>query len=132
VHRKQIYETVRIEVTDPNGADFTGFVQFFHRPPRSINITVGLVDEIKVEVIQPQLVHGALEGSFGTFIAGVLHPKLGCNKQLFAINSALLDGLSHGLLVPVGGGGIEQAVSGLDGIDNSRRLVRLGVRTRRA
>lgn len=50
----QVHQPVRLEVADADGSDPAFPVQFLHRPPGAIDIAVGLVDQIQIQVIQLQ------------------------------------------------------------------------------
>ncbi|MNJ72243.1 hypothetical protein D3C77_688710 [compost metagenome] len=52
VKRHQIREAVGMKITDPNRADFVGSKQLFHCTPRAMNVTVGLVNQIQINVIK--------------------------------------------------------------------------------
>ena len=49
---------------------------------------------------------------------GVLQPQLGGYKQRFTLHTALLKGIAHLGFILIGGGGINQTIAGLNGIDN--------------
>src|SRR6185503_13911967 len=57
-----------------------------------------------------------LERPPGAFIAGILNPELGGYEQLAARHTTCLDPTPHGLLVEIGGRGVYQSITNLDGI----------------
>ena len=111
----QVGEPFRVEVAHANGANFACLVQLFHGAPGAVVVAKGLVDEIQVQIIQPQLVQGGLERLLGVFIAGVLNPQLGGDEQLLPGDARLAQGCAYGFLVEIGGGGAEifQSLIGL-------------------
>jgi hypothetical protein len=72
--KHKIHDSVWIEIADADGPNPSGKVQFLHRPPSPVNVSVGLVDEIKVKIVELQLVQRSFEGDLGSFITGVLDP----------------------------------------------------------
>jgi hypothetical protein len=76
------------------------------------------VDQVQVEVVQADALQRRVEGPCGVLLAGVLKPQLGGDEQLLAGNAALGDSAANGLLVAVGGGGVEQPVPGGEGVDD--------------
>lgn len=61
VVQEQVLETFAGETRNPDGTNPTFLVKPFHRPPGSIIIAIGLVNQIKVEIIQSQLLHGQVK-----------------------------------------------------------------------
>ena len=57
VMNDEIHYTVWMKVADPDRS-YTAFtIQLFHRPPRAINVTVGLMDKIEVEIVKLKAFH---------------------------------------------------------------------------
>ena len=52
VMNDEIHYAVRIKVADPDRSDTALTIQLFHRTPRAVNVTVGLMDKIKVEIVE--------------------------------------------------------------------------------
>jgi hypothetical protein len=52
----QVHDAVRLKVGNANGFDLALLVQFFHRAPFAIYITIGLMDKIQVNIIQLQAI----------------------------------------------------------------------------
>ncbi len=74
------------------------------------------MDQVQIDVVQPQLLHRGLNGLLGTLVAGVLNPQLGGNEQFLPGHTALGDGLAHGLLIHIGCCRVDEAVAGGDGV----------------
>jgi hypothetical protein len=70
------------------------------------------VDQVKVDVVQAEPLQRRLERLAGLALAVVLDPELGGHEQLVAGNAAGGDRAADGLLVAVGGGGVQRAVAG--------------------
>ena len=112
----QVGQPVGVEVAHADGPDLPGLVQLLHGPPRAVVVVHGLVDQIQVQVVQPQLFHGSLEGFLGALIPGVLNPELGCDEQLLPGDSAPPNGGAHRFLVEIGGGGVDETVAHREGV----------------
>ncbi len=112
----EVHDAVRIEVADAEGTDAAGAVQLLHRPPGAVDVSVGLVDQVEVQIVELQLVHRALERGLCALIAGVLHPELGGNEDLAPVDPAVPDRRADRLLVAIGRGGVEQAVADVESV----------------
>ena len=53
----QIYQAGFIKVADSNGPDDPIPVHFFHRPPCAVVIAKWLMDQVEVQMLQPQPFH---------------------------------------------------------------------------
>jgi hypothetical protein len=91
-------------------------VQLLHRPPGAVVVAEGLVDQVQVQPVQAEPLQGPVERPAGVVLAGVGDPQLGGDEQLPARDAAGLDGPADGLLVDVGGGGVDVPVAGGEGI----------------
>jgi hypothetical protein len=74
------------------------------------------VDQVQVEVVEPEPGQRLLEGSLGAVLAAVLDPQLGGDEQLLPRDAAGGDGPADGLLVLVALGGVEVAVADGEGV----------------
>ena len=54
VEGDKVGQSVRMEVTDANGANFACLLQFFHGTPGTMDITVRLVNQVQVNVVKLQ------------------------------------------------------------------------------
>lgn len=72
----QIYQAGFIKVADSNGPDDPIPVHFFHRPPCAVVIAKWLMDQVEVQILQPQPFHRRFSSHFSTFVTGVLYPEL--------------------------------------------------------
>ena len=118
----EILEDLLVEVSNTNGSDLAhplqagnGFKGLHVQPalwPRP-------VDEVQVQVIQLQLLHGFLEGLFRLLRAVVGVPDLGGDKQVLAADIARVNGLvqrsTQGPLVLVQRRRIKVAVAQVNG-----------------
>ena len=96
------------EVRDPNGPDPPLLVQFGHGPP---GLTVDVlpvvkpvgrgrpVDEVEVQIVQPQLLHGPVKGPQSTLIPPVCVPDLAGHKDRLPGQAAGPDRLAHTSLI---------------------------------
>lgn len=74
IMKHKIHDSVGIEIADANSPNRSGKVQFLHGSPSPVNVSIRLVDEIEVKIIELQFVQRSLEGELGSFITGVLDP----------------------------------------------------------
>ena len=52
VMNDEIHDAVRMKVADPDSSYTALTIQLFHRTPRTVNVTVGLMDKIKIEIVE--------------------------------------------------------------------------------
>src|SRR3954447_3157934 len=86
-----------------------------HCAPLAVVVTQRLVDQVQVDVVQPEPLQRGVEGAPGV-LARCLDPQLGGDKELFARDAAGGDGAADGVLVGVGGGGVDVPVAGGQGV----------------
>ena len=108
----EVDEPVGVEVRHADGLGQALAVDLLHRPPGAVVVAEGLVDEVQVDVVEAEPLERRLERTPGVALAGVLDPELGGDEQLVARDAAGGDGAADGLLVLVGGGGVQRAVAG--------------------
>ena len=53
----EIHYAVRMKVAESDRSDTAFTIQIFHRTPRTVNVTVGLMDKIKVEIVELKAFH---------------------------------------------------------------------------
>jgi hypothetical protein len=70
------------------------------------------VDEVQVDVVEPEALERRLERPPGLALADVLDPEFRGDEQLVARDAAGGDRAPDGLLVLVGRGGVDGAVAG--------------------
>ena len=90
-----------VEVTQADGADPAFLVQLFHRSPGAVHIPKGLVDQVKIQSFELQAVHRSFKRLSGDFIAGILNPQLGGDKQFFSRHAASLNGSADRLFIAI-------------------------------
>lgn len=73
------------------------------------------MDQIQIDVLEPQALKASVEGVERLIVAVVIVPQLGGHEHLAAVELAARDGLADSLLVPVGGSGVDRAVTHLEG-----------------
>ena len=103
-------------VAHANGVEFPGGFGLLRGLPGAGDVAVGLVNQIEVDVPQAQFVQGGLNACLGGPIAVVLKPEFAGDENLFPGDAALPHGLPHFGLVEVGGGGVNVAVTDLQGL----------------
>jgi hypothetical protein len=92
-----------------------------------MHVAVGLVDQVEVEIVQLQALQRLVDGVTGALVSRVLDPQLGSDEQVLALNTAVPDALADRLFVHVRGRGVDQAVAGLDCVDDGAlALLRIG------
>ena len=111
----EIDEPVGVEVGDTDRPGEAVGVELLHRPPEAVVVAERLVDQVEVDVVEAEPLEGPLEGGLGVGLAGVLDPQLGRDEQLVARDAAAAHGPADRLLVPVGGGGVDEPVADLEG-----------------
>ena len=114
----QIDEPVGIEVRDTDGACEPLLVQLLHRPPRAVVVAERLVDQIQVEVVNPELLKRSLERTSRLLLALMLNPELRRDEQLLARDAARLDPATDGFLVAVRRSRVERLVPGGNRLDD--------------
>ena len=77
------------------------------------------MDQIEVDIIQPQPLHRVLEPPLRSFITGIRDPQLGGHEQLLTGNAAAPDGTSNSFFIFVGTGRVDQAIAALNCLQNS-------------
>jgi hypothetical protein len=108
----EVHEPVRVEVRDADGLDHALFAEGTHGAPGAVVVTVGLVDQVQVEVVEAQTLQRGAERLLSVLLPSVLHPQLGGDEQLPAGGAAGSDGAADRFLVAIGGGGVKVAVDG--------------------
>ncbi len=113
----QVQQPVGVEVGDADRPRQALPVGLLHRAPLAVDVAVGLVHQVQVDVVESELGQGCLQGAAGVVLGGgVLDPELGGDEQVLAGDAAVLDRVADGVLVAVGGGGVQQPVAGGEGI----------------
>lgn len=114
----QVGQTVGVEVAHANGFQLALPVGLFHSAVCANIVAHGLMDEIQVDIIQAKVAQRGFNGLFGTLVAGILHPKLGGDEQLFPRHATFLNCGAHSLFIHIGGCCVNQTVTGGDGIQH--------------
>lgn len=114
----EIDQAVRVEVRHADRPYPTLLVEVLHGAPRAVNVAVRLVDQVQVEVVEAEPPQRGVEGVTGGFLTGVLHPQFGRDEQFVSRDAARGDRPPDGLLVAVGGGGVQHSVAGGQGVEN--------------
>ena len=114
----QVRQTVRVEIADTDGFQFSFFISFLHRAVCSDIISHWLMDQIQVDVVHAQIFHGSFDGLLCSLIAGILYPQLGGNKQFLTWYTAFGDRRTHCLLVHISRSCVDQTVSAGNCIQN--------------
>jgi hypothetical protein len=73
------------------------------------------VDEIQIQVFESQLVHRNIKGLQRRLVAVLGVPQFRGNEQFFALDAAQANALAHALLVSIDGGGVDMAVTRVNG-----------------
>jgi hypothetical protein len=111
----EVDQPVGVEVRDPDGARGALRVEVLHGVPLTVDVAVRLVNQVEVDVVEPEALKRRLERAPGVVPGGaVLDPELGGDEQLVTRDAAGGDGSTEGLLVLVGGCGVEVAVADLE------------------
>jgi hypothetical protein len=62
------------EIADADGAQTAGAVGILHGAPRAVYVTVRLVNQVQVEIVELQAAQRLLDCPACSLVAGVLHP----------------------------------------------------------
>jgi hypothetical protein len=82
------------------------------------------VDQVGVHISEPEPFQAFVAGAQGVVVAVVVVPEFGGDEQIFTPHGRRPDGAADPFLVAVHGGGIDQAVAGLDApADDAHNLV---------
>ena len=119
VVQHEVHDAVGIEVADADRADFPCPVQFLHGPPGAVNVAIGLVDQVEVEIVELKLVQRTLERCLSAIVTRVLNPQLGRDEQFPAVDAAVPDARTDRLFVHVRSGRVEQPVADVDGVPHA-------------
>ncbi|SQI97998.1 Uncharacterised protein [Klebsiella oxytoca] len=76
------------------------------------------MNQIQVDVIKLQPIQRAFELGFSAFVIRILQPQFGRHKELVTGDTALFQRVPDLGFILVRRGGIDQAVSRIDGINN--------------
>ena len=79
--------------------------------PCARHVAVGLVEQVKVDIVHVKLTERRLNTGSGRFIAIVLNPELAGHKNVFSGNAAIPDSVAHFGFIEVGGSCVNVAVS---------------------
>src|SRR5690606_25001836 len=134
VHRRhdlvvddQIHDTVRLVVADADGTDAAIAKHSLHRTPGAVNVTERLMDQVEVEIVEPEALQGPLERGLRALLALVLDPQLGGDEDLLARDAAGPDRLADRFLVAIGRSRIYQPVTDRQRVRNAPlALLRVG------
>ena len=110
----QVYQPLRGEVAHPDGPDRALPVQPLHSPPGAVVVSEGLVNQVQVDVVQPQLLQGTVKGLERSIIPGVLHPQLGGDEPLIPGHPGTAERPANRRFIRCGG--VKQAVSSFQGL----------------
>jgi len=70
-----IHQPVWLKIANTDSAQFPATVGILHRTPRAVHVTVWLVNQVQVEVVQLQALKGVVDSLLAKLIAGVLYPQ---------------------------------------------------------
>ncbi|GEM_PF-100874 len=99
--QKKVLQAFIGETCHTDGTDKPFFIKLLADPPCSIIITVWLVQQIEVDILQTKFPHRKLKSTERIFNFIVLHPQFGGNEKLLAFNAAMPDGVSQLLFVEI-------------------------------
>ena len=94
VVQKQVLQPLIRETRYADGADTSLLVKPLHSPPCGVVISVGLVHQVEVEIVQSEFLHREVERTQRIVVLIVLYPQFGGYKKLFAFDTALPDGIA--------------------------------------
>ena len=111
---QNLLDLLHAEIGQSNGPDLALFVRFLHEPVSGHIVTGRLMDQQQVDVVRVQ----TLQRLFHSVRLLVKRrPQLGFQEDFFTLQTGLLHGPSHGPLVDVGVGGVDQTAAACKGAD---------------
>src|SRR6185369_9713073 len=111
----EIHDPVRLEIADADRTDFAFPTQLFHGPPGTVDIAVRLMDQIQIQIIQLQPGQRFIERLPGSFVARILDPELGGDKELMPGHAATPDRVADGFFIHVRRRRINRSIARLQG-----------------
>ena len=109
----EVAEPIGTEVRDADGLGQALAVDLLHRPPLAVIVAERLVDEVEIDVVQPELAQAALGAGPQVVGSQVLHPHLGRDPDLVAVDAGGREPAADLFLVLVHRGGVDVAVAGV-------------------
>lgn len=87
-------------------------VQILHRVPRAINIAIGLVDQIEIQILQLQALQRPFKRLLRAVVPGILNPELSGDEQIgFCHHTTAFDRLANGFFIPVSRRRVNQTIA---------------------
>ena len=114
-----VHHSVGIEIGDANSAELSGLIQVLQRPVGTIIIAKRLVQKHQIQIIRPQFSHGFQYGSLCLFIAIMLDPDLGRQKDFFPGNARFFNCIAYLFLIEIALGCIQSPVTCLQSVQNT-------------
>ena len=108
------------EVGNADRADLACAVKLDHRAPGlavdlipilKLNLVCGPVNEVEIEIVEPELLKRLVERRESGLVAAALVPDLAGDEDVLARNSALCDRLADADLVAVDSRGVDVAIA---------------------
>ena len=113
--QEKVLQALARKAGDADGAHAALAVEALGGAPGGIVVAIGLVQQVEVEIVEPEQAHRAVEGAQGVVVLVVLHPELGGDEEFVALDAAVADGQAHLALVKVGGRRVDEAVARFEG-----------------
>ena len=108
---EKVGKTLVPETRDADRLDATFLIKLLHGAPGAIVVTVRLVNQVEIKIVQPELLHRSLNRLQGVVVAVILHPELRRDKKFLARDAALLDCGTNTFFIHIGGGCINEAIT---------------------
>ena len=84
VEADDVHHAIRLEVAETYGPRFSLAIQVFHGSPGSMDVPVGLMDQIEIQVFHVQALQRFLKCHLGFLVSGVMYPEFGSEEKFFA------------------------------------------------
>ena len=122
VHRREGLELgnellpdLRRHVAHADGPDLARGLGLLQGLPGARHIAVGLVEQVEVHIVHPQLLQRGVQALLCRLIAVVLEPQLAGDENLLPGDAAVPDRPAHIRFVEVGGRRVDVPVPGVEG-----------------
>ena len=115
---RHVHQTVRREIADAHGTQQIFAVKRLYRSPCTENIPDRLMNEIKIQIIEPQQFHGAKSGAASTGFRRIFHPELRGNKEFAPRKTAGFQSGADCRFIAVALSRVNGTVAGLERVFN--------------
>ena len=107
----EVEESARLKITHAYGAHLAGLIGLLHGPPGAEDVTVGLVNQEKVDIVSSEFAETFIDGSSRFLLAVVADPNFGNKEYLLAGNATFDNSRTDSLFIVIGLGRVDESVT---------------------